>query len=137
VLHNLNVKAKRTASALFWGLPLLGSIRFLETQAAIDLHVPVEGDISDPKFGFTPAFRRAFQESLARYTQAGIKILRSPVRLVAERGEAVVEAPAKIVGNLMRNAAPLLPVPMGGQAPAENPPPAQEEGLPQKAGEQI
>ncbi len=70
IIRDLKLKYKRTAAGLIWGLPIQASVKFLESQKAIELHVPVQGDISDPNYD--PGLGQAFQEALTRFTQGGL-----------------------------------------------------------------
>lgn len=97
VLHKMRLKSKRTAGAMIWGLPIKASMKFLESQEKIELKMPVKGDIGDPHLN--PAFGKAFQEALSRYTQSGLGMLKKPVEIMAKTGEAMAETPVKMMGE--------------------------------------
>lgn len=101
VLNSLELAPKQSASTLIWGLPVMAAVGFLQKEKAIHLQVPVKGDISDPQFGFTAAFQKAFQDSLNRYTKTGNEMLTAaPKRVFGEIG--------KISNSIVRNM-PSLP----------------------------
>ena len=97
ILHDVKVTPSRNAKGLIWGIPSLASVRFLQSKKDIYLKVPVSGDISDPRFEFPKAFRKAFQNSLVQYVRSGFKIIQVPVRIVTKTGEAVMATPVKMV----------------------------------------
>ena len=104
-LKSLQFVPKQNPSALIWGLPLMGSMGFLQSEKTIRLEVPVKGDIADPQFGFAGAFQKAFQESLKRYTNAGVDLLRAvPVKT----GEIVVAAPTRMIGEIEKISSTLV-----------------------------
>lgn len=121
LMKDLRMRYKRTPAALIWGLPIKASVAFLESQQTIPLKVPVYGDISDPDY--SPAFRKAFQEALTRYTQTGMSALRT----VAKSGEVVAEVPMKVVGGTLGKVTELVAKTAGVEKAEARPQEGREE----------
>ncbi len=102
VLKNLKVKPSASATGVIWGIPVLASVNFLQTQKNILLRVPVLGNVSDPHFEFPKAFRAAFQTALMQYTRKGLSMIAMPIKMVTQTGEAVVGTPLKMVEEMGR-----------------------------------
>ncbi len=123
VIHKMKLQSKRTTSAFIWGLPIKASMSFLESQEKIDLKMPVQGDIGDPRL--SPAFGKAFREALTRYTQSGLGMFKEPVKMMAKTGGVMAEAPVKVMGETLEKMATLV------MNPKEqgNPVPLDQESL--------
>ncbi len=106
VIKKLRLKSKKTASSLIWGLPLRSYVRFVESQESFTLKVPIEGNISGPDC--SPEFRKAFQDSMNRYAQAGADFFALPVKKVAEPVGAVAEVPVKVMGETLSKVSTLM-----------------------------
>lgn len=100
-LKKLQVTPGGAPTDLIGGLPLTGWVNFLKTQEKIHLKVKVKGDIRDPKFGFTEAFRKAFQRALVLHAKTGVKVL-NPIQIVTTTGEIVSETPVKVVEGIAK-----------------------------------
>ena len=66
-----------------WGLPVVAVIKFLESEKITELHIPVHGDITDPSFEVSKAFRAAFQDSMKQHTRTGISLLKEGTTKIA------------------------------------------------------
>ncbi len=130
-LESLKVTPRASAGGLMWGLPMMASIGFLESQKAINLKVSVHGNIKDPKFEFTKAFRKAFQESLARRTQNGLGLIRKGSAKIASGTEDLMrQTPTRLaegwekMTNLVSTVVPrmgIMPNPPSARVPDKDP----------------
>ncbi|MBI3307722.1 MAG: hypothetical protein HYZ84_07950 [Candidatus Omnitrophica bacterium] len=107
IMKNVKVAPRPSPAEKIWGYPLRASMGFLQNKKIIRLKVPVQGDISDPKFGFWRAFRVAFQESLQKKVVGGVRfLLKGTAKLATHTREVLVEAPTKLA---------IMVKPLGGQ----------------------
>lgn len=103
-LKSVKVVPGPSAVDKIWGLPIATLMTFLQEHRRLSLNIRVHGDISDPKFEFMQAFRRAFQESLQHRTQKALNLLvEAPVKLARQTGAVVVE---NLAGKLMKEPEP-------------------------------
>ncbi|MBN1688731.1 MAG: DUF748 domain-containing protein [Candidatus Omnitrophica bacterium] len=103
ILRELDISPGQAATDKIWGLPLLASMRFMENEKEIHLEIPVNGDITDPKFEFQKAFRASFHRSLERRTKAGIQsFTNGTVRLASQTKGIVVKTQQRLVEGIDR-----------------------------------
>lgn len=100
-LKELKISPPPSVTGVIWGLPLIASINFLQSEKEIHLRVPVEGDVADINFDFPKAFRAAFQEALRGHTSNGLKLLAAgPAKLVEGTQQVAMKAPQKIAEGI-------------------------------------
>jgi hypothetical protein len=106
VLKNLKLYPEMSVSGTLWGIPLMAGSAFLQQQKNIELKIPVNGDISNPKFRLDIAFRTAFQDALGRYTRAGVNLFKTiPAEVLKQTQNVAGRAPAELVGGMEKVAA--------------------------------
>ena len=128
-LKSLRVMPRVSAGGLMWGLPMMATVGFLQSQKTIQLKVTVHGDIKDPQFEFPKAFRKAFQEALARHTRAGIRMIRvGSSRIASETQEIMWEAPTRFMTGIGKMTGRVTGrVPAMGSEPRQSPPGESEK----------
>ncbi len=103
-LKSLQIVPGPAASDKIWGYPIKGWIRFMQQRETLRLKVPVQGDISDPKFAFNIAFRKAFQQALRDRSTSGLQLITTGVfvtpKIVLSTPKKVLESPAWVVDSL-------------------------------------
>lgn len=83
-LKSLKVTGGKNVVEKIWGSPAVVFVKFIESQERITLNIPVHGDITDPNFEVSKAFRKAFQKSLKNHTKRSIKLLQKGTTKIAE-----------------------------------------------------
>lgn len=83
-LKSLEVVPAPSAAGKLWGIPTQAAIGFLQEQEAVQLKIPVYGNIEDPKFDVAKAFRDAFQEALRRNVVKGVKLMKGGTTYLAK-----------------------------------------------------
>lgn len=83
-IYDLEVKPKKGVREFISGTPMLATLGFIQSQKMIELKMPVEGNISDPKFGLSEAFRLAFREAFGKHVSNGVQAIRDGAKVVGE-----------------------------------------------------
>ncbi len=82
-LKALKLKAGPRASEKLSAATLMTLLRFMENEKTIALQIPVHGDITDPTFEVSHAFREAFQQAIREFGAKGIEKLKEGTTKIA------------------------------------------------------
>ncbi|MSR77681.1 MAG: DUF748 domain-containing protein [Candidatus Omnitrophica bacterium] len=96
-LKSLKLSPGKTVVSQIWGLPIVAVIKFLESEKMIKLHIPVHGDITDPEFEVSQAFRKAFRVSLKQHTRSSLGALKEGTSMIAS---GATKASEKIIAGV-------------------------------------
>lgn len=111
ILKSLKLKAGPRASEKIPAATLMTLLRFMENEKAISLQIPVYGDITDPTFEVSRAFREAFQQAIREFGSRGLeklkegtsKIAAGTTQIAAKTTETLLQGVGTVTGAVVTN----------------------------------